>query len=274
MLLKILTPILFAHFVFTFYAGKTTEPVNTEHLDKKEVKNEMSKPLNSFPARINNMLQHQELKEVLFSLVKVNKGKFISISDSFSSTNNDWYWTIKEGQLPENIVGQTNYEGNCVITTLDYSKLVNATNLFVASNILHEMAHAYLTLYYRFNPFAARKDYPTIYSDWLAQKGFNYNDAQHAEMEMHFKEDIMYSLKAYCETNHLAENDLILSDLAWGGLDFTNSIHLLETDKERIQNRLQSELNNRHKGHEYPCGSIHSLDDSRRKEANVIKENY
>ena len=271
MLPKILTPMLFAHFIFISYAEKVTSLVYTEEVDYKEVINEVSKPLTFFPGRINNRLRHPELTEVLLSLFALEKGKFKAISDTFSSDNNEWCWTIMEGILPENIIGQTNYFDNCVITTLDYGKLCKATNLFVAGNILHEMAHAYLTLYYRFNPFAARKDYPKIYSEWKSNERFDYNDAQHEEIESQFEQDIFYTLKAYSESIHLAPNEKVLTDLAWGGLDFINNSQLLETDKERIQNRLLSELFNRHTGTENPYGTRLSLINSSNKKNEVLK---
>ena len=203
---------------------------------------------------IQNNLLHGNLNDVLKIVLETREGKVAAIADTFSSVYTNWVWKIQEGVLPKNIIGQTRLDSDAVITVFDYEKLRHATDLLVASNILHEMMHAYLTLYYRCDPFAARKDYPKIQIAWQRRIGFNYNDVQHGEMEERFTGDIATALKAYCERVNLVVDTTVFSDLAWGGLDFLNNDKFTNEEKERIHNRLLAELFNRKVGQVKPAG--------------------
>ena len=203
---------------------------------------------------IQNNLLHEDLNYVLQCVLKVREGKVAAIVDTFSSEHTNWVWKIQEGDLPKNIVGQSRLDGGAVLTIFDYQKLRHSTDLFVASNILHEMVHAYITLYYRCDPFAARKDYPQIQAAWQRRNTFNYNDVQHREMERRFAGDIATALREYSKGVNLFVDDIVFSDLAWGGLNFWNNDKLSYDEKRRIHNRLLAELSNSQVGDEKPAG--------------------
>ena len=203
---------------------------------------------------IENQLLHRDLQNVLKSVLATREGKVAAIADTFSSVHTNWVWKVQEGELPKNIVGQSRLDGDAVITVFDYNKLRHATDLFVASNILHEMMHAYLTLYYRCDPYAARKEYPGIQTAWQKRRAFNYNDVQHEEIEKRFRADIAAALAGYSKLVNLNVDNSVLSDLAWGGLEFRNNDNLTQEDKVRIHARLLAELLNAEVGDERPAG--------------------
>ena len=203
---------------------------------------------------IQDQLLHRDLQNVLKSVLATRQGKVAAIADTFSSIHTNWVWIVQEGELPKNIVGQSRLDGDAVITVFDYNKLRHATDLFAASNILHEMMHAYLTLYYRCDPYAARKEYPGIQTAWQKRRAFNYNDVQHEEIEKRFRADIAAALAAYSKLVNLNVDNSVLSDLAWGGLEFRNNDNLTQEDKVRIHARLLAELLNAEVGDERPAG--------------------
>jgi hypothetical protein len=203
---------------------------------------------------IQNQLLHRDLQNVLKNVLATREGKVAAIADTFSSVHTNWVWRVREGELPKNIVGQSRLDGDAVITIFDYNKLRHATDLFVASNILHEMMHAYLTLYYRCDPLAARREDTKIQTAWQRRRAFNYNDVQHEEIEKRFRADIAIALKAYSKLVHLDVDNTIFSDLAWGGLEFRNNDNLTQEDKVRIHDRLLAELLNAEVGDERPAG--------------------
>jgi hypothetical protein len=204
---------------------------------------------------IRDQLVHQSLRDILLRFESFHLGKFGSILDSLAGHRQNWIWIIREGKLPEFTNGMTVLTSDGAVTTLDFSKLKKATNLSAARTILHEMVHAYLTLYYRFDPAKARKDFPDIYTAWLGSYDyFDYSEAQHEEIEKYFVGDIALNLKAYGESTGLFIDDIVYRDLAWGGLDFENSAVLTDFQKQRIQYRLIVELTNRRLGAQKPLG--------------------
>jgi hypothetical protein len=204
---------------------------------------------------IRDQLVHQSLRDILLRFESFHLGKFGSILDSLAGHRKNWIWIIREGNLPEFTNGMTVLTSDGALTTFDFSKLRKATNLSAARTILHEMVHAYLTLYYRFDPAKARKDYPDIYRSWVnSNEYFDYSQAQHEEIEKYFVADIALNLKAYGESTGLLIDDVVYHDLAWGGLDFENSTLLTDFQKQRIQYRLVAELTNRRLGTQKPVG--------------------
>ncbi|HKH62374.1 MAG TPA: hypothetical protein VKA49_16140 [Flavitalea sp.] len=256
MLRQLSISVFFIRLIAAIYGGSASPGV--PDLNQPETVAIISKEMNEVfsvdSLSIQNNLLHANLNNVLKIVLTTPEGKVAAIADTFSSVYTNWVWKIQEGVLPKNIIGQTRLDGDAVITIFDYAKLRHATDLFVASNILHEMMHAYLTLYYRCDPLAARKDYPKIQIAWQKRTAFNYNDAQHDEIERRFTGDIATALKAYSERVNLIVENTVFSDLAWGGLNFRNNDMLSDEEKERIHNRLLAELFNKQAGDEKPAG--------------------
>jgi len=206
------------------------------------------------PAHIEDLLEHENLKEILSGLRMIHKGRIGAIMDSFSSANLNWVWKIREGSLPENVVAVTSMKGKDVETVLDSGKLEMSTNLFVASNLLHEMVHAYLCLYSRDNQVSACRDFPRVCAAWMNSRKFSLNSAHHEEMENYFIKDIAATLDVYSQNHHIEIDDEVCTDLAWGGLNILQSSHLSESDQQRILYRLAAELTNQVYGTVVPFG--------------------
>jgi hypothetical protein len=214
---------------------------------------DFSSSLLKYPG-IEYRLVHQDIIDVLAKLIAVSKGRVRAIADTFSNKHNDWNWNIEEGPLPRDFIGLTKITGGIAITVVDYEKLQHSTNLFVASHLLHEMVHAYLTLYYRWNSFDARNDYPEIQTAWNRGQTTNYNLLQHKVMEHYFLNDMAATLRAFSESLHMDVSEEVFFDLAWGGLDISHNSWLSETDKERILCRLAAELTDGICGDTSPVG--------------------
>ena len=184
------------------------------------------------------------------------------IINLFTGANQNWNWTVQEGILPASYNGTTTQLlSGTVLTTLDGTKLTKATNLAVARTIIHELVHAYLTTYFRYDQVNASKDYPQILRAWQTQKNPDYNQIQHDEIEKSFVEYIAIALKEYSESIGLSYiDDTVYADLAWGGLDFNNNSRLSDEDKERIQLRLSAEQINMKFSEEAPVGIIAARD--------------
>ncbi len=117
----------------------------------------------------------------------------------------------------------------------------NATDLSVARTIIHELVHAHLLLFFKYETINANKEYPGIVKAWYASTAPDYNAIQHEEMAESFVDYIALALKEYSESVNMIFDDSVYIDLAWGGLDFKNNTNLEEADKKRIQLRLVSE---------------------------------
>ncbi|MBD0352313.1 MAG: hypothetical protein ICV65_14275 [Flavisolibacter sp.] len=190
---------------------------------------------------IKDGLKHNSLKQVLAGIVNLQEGRIGEIIGKFSDANSKWVWIVQEGVLSESINASTTMTTEGVLTILDYNKLKNATQLSVARTIIHELVHAFLTLYFHYDQLNASQDFPLTVLEWRAAENPNYNDIQHAQMEVSFLDDIAQALKVYGSSIGLSIDDAIYADMAWGGLDFQNNSSLSEVDKERIQNRLKAE---------------------------------
>lgn len=187
-------------------------------------------------------------------ILNLKEGKVAEIINQFSGDIPNWNWQLKEGSLPANQNGGTSLTSGGAITVLDYNKLKTATNIAVARTIIHESIHAYLTVYFRYDPVNAQKDYPGMLRAWQRAKHPDYNEIQHDQMEKSFVNDIATSLKEYGQARGLNLSDYIYQDLAWGGLDFDNNNQLSDDDKARIQNRLSAEQTNTTYDTESPAG--------------------
>ncbi len=147
---------------------------------------------------IKDELKDQSLEEILAGVVVIKEGKIEKIIKFLSSTS-PGTWIIREGALPESINGQTQLTASGALTILDFHKLRDATNLSVARTVLHEMIHAYLTLYFKDDAINANRDYPAILNAWTTTKHPDYNKIQHTEIERSFIGDISLALDEYAK---------------------------------------------------------------------------
>lgn len=205
---------------------------------------------------IKDDLVHESLKQILAGITALKAGKIGAIINIFLTNTTNWNWVITEGYLPEDVNGQTQLTSGVAVTTLDYSKLKNATNLSVARTMIHEMIHAYLTLYFQYNTINANKEYPEIVTAWQASKTPDYNKIQHIEIEKNFVEDIAESLNEFGQNAGLISiTESVYHDLAWGGLDFESNVLLTKAEKQRIQYRLSAEQLNTRFDTQTPVGT-------------------
>ena len=190
-------------------------------------------------------LKKPNLKKIVAEVVKIKGGRIGRIIEMLESHSPGWRWVLKEGHLPDDVNGQSRLTSIGVLTTLDYRKLENASNLSIARTIIHEMVHAYLTLYFRYDQIRAIQDHPEIYKAWQRNQFADYNKIQHDEIEKTFLNDIATALKEFGVKKKLHVANIVYSDLAWGGLDVKNSRLLTALEKIRIQSRLIAEQSNR-----------------------------
>jgi hypothetical protein len=205
------------------------------------------------PVGIKDELEDNNLKQILADVIKIKEGKIGEIIRKFLSNSPQWVWIIYDDDLPGDVNAQTQLTSEGAITLLDYDKLQVATNLSVARTIIHEMIHAYLTLYFRYDGPTASNDYPAISNAWVISDYPDYNKIQHDEIERSFIDEIASALDEYGDTAGLSKvNKEVYTDLAWGGLDFQNNIELSWAIKKRIQSRLLAEQLNESFGTERP----------------------
>ncbi|MBD0278383.1 MAG: hypothetical protein ICV81_10540 [Flavisolibacter sp.] len=190
---------------------------------------------------IKNDLRHESLKEVFSGLINLKEGKIGEIIGKFSQTNSNWVWKVKEGNLPKNTNALTIWTNDGAVTTLDYSKLKTATKLSVVRTMIHELVHAYLLLYFRFDGLNASKDYPQMVAAWNTTPDPDLNNIHHSEMATSFVDAITLALREYGRSINQSVQDSVYIDLAWGGLDFHNNNQLTKEEKMQIQQRLTTE---------------------------------
>jgi hypothetical protein len=189
-------------------------------------------------------LGEKRLKRILAEVVTIRGGKIGKIIEKLESHSPNWSWVVREGSLPKYVNGKTKLIPEGALSILDYDQLENATNLSIARTIIHEMVHAYLSLYFRYEQMEAIREYPAIYSAWQIKKYADYNQIQHDEIEKTFLIDIAFALKEYGDKTNADANDITYFDLAWGGLNVQNNRQLTAKEKRRIQNRLSEEQSN------------------------------
>lgn len=195
------------------------------------------------PAALNikDDLYHESLKGVLFDIKNLKDGKMGEILAKFSATDARWVWKVREGSLPPNTNAITQIKPGGVVTTLNYSNLKGATKLSVARTLIHEMIHAYLVLYFRYDS-TANATYPRMVAAYRAQiPAPQLNDVHHQEMAVSFVDEIALALREYGRTLGLEVADSVYTDLAWGGLDYRSNTSLADDSKQRIQSRLTAE---------------------------------
>jgi hypothetical protein len=214
----------------------------------------LEEKLAEFDDKIEDSLTHECIKAILTQIKNLKNGKVGEIINKFSSEIPNWNWKLKEGTLSTNVNGTTTLMAGGAITMLDYNKLQGATNIAIARTIIHESIHAYLTVYFRYDPVNAQKDYPGMLRAWQRAKHPDYNEIQHDQMEKSFVDEIAAALKEFGNSRGLNIDDYVYRDLSWGGLDFSNNNSLSDTDKDRIGNRLSAEQTNTTQDSEAPLG--------------------
>ncbi|TDH18480.1 hypothetical protein EXU57_23045 [Segetibacter sp. 3557_3] len=203
---------------------------------------------------IKDELRDKNLMSVLANIVKLKKGKIGEIIHNFQNTSR-FKWIIREGALPDNVNAQIQATSEGASTIVDLEKFQDGTDLSVARTIIHEMVHAYLTLYFLYDHTHAKIDYPGIYSAWSSSMDPDYNKIQHDEIERSLMDDIAIALAEYSAiTGLLLMDDYVYKDLAWGGLDYISRSDLTPDMKERIYNRLMAEQLNKRSKTEIPVG--------------------
>jgi hypothetical protein len=220
---------------------------------KENAEDEIVVQLSKVTNGIKDELEDRYLRQIFAEVLTIKGGKIGEIISRFQSNTSYWVWTIGESKLPENINGITKLNAEGAATVLDYNKFQNASRLSVAGTILHEMVHAYLTLYFFRDGLNAKKEYPAILNAWMTSKKPDYNKIQHDEIVRSFIGDIAAALDEYSVMAGLNNADKdVYTDLAWGGLDFQDNIELTAEMKTRIQNRLVAEQLNQPLGSEMP----------------------
>jgi hypothetical protein len=140
---------------------------------------------------------------------------------------------------------------SAIETYLVGPRLNNASNLFYASTILHEAAHAFLFDYYykKTNMPAALRDsmlqssYSKQLQKFLELEESGNNVAQH-ELLLNFQNDIYIALLEYCQKTGITGSSVasVCYDLSWSGLQETNYfLALPEADRADIQAQWEAE---------------------------------
>jgi len=120
--------------------------------------------------------------------------------------------------------------------------LVNASDLAVATVLLHEIIHAYLTvkLGYFYNDI--EKTYPALVAEFYSTR--DWNGATHNEMTKSFVNELGASLGRYGKQKGYILPDSFYKALAWGGLEKTDAYNsLTESEKANINLTLETEFN-------------------------------
>jgi hypothetical protein len=213
----------------------------------------------TFLSRIENLLQHQCLSDVLNLLKALNNGKIAQIIQQFSGEIPNWNWKLQEGVINNANLAETQHPpvSGTVTTIFDYNKLNNATELSLARTMMHESIHAYLISYFKNDQLAANKEYPELLKDWRNDKyQQNLSTVQHIEMTRSFVEEIAASLKEFGLSRGYNLSNEFYNDMAWGGLTETEAFEALgQTEKDRIHERLEAELTSQTVGNETPSNS-------------------
>lgn len=147
-------------------------------------------------SNIRDSLVHKSLKEVLAGIKHLREAKAGAIIQKFSGADPLWVWTIKEASLPGRTNAITERSRDGVVTRLNYKKLKGSTQLSVARTLIHEMMHAYLVLYFRYDG-AAHKEYPQIVEAYRSVANPDLNSLHHKEMAISLVNEIAIALREY-----------------------------------------------------------------------------
>lgn len=155
-----------------------------------------------------------------------------------------------EGILNDDTSGQTTY-GDSITITLNSNDTQNTPSLWVAHTILHEMIHADLFRLIRSTsqlvydqhtkmfslPDGSRANFPTLFDYFNTYP----SNPQHNLMADYYLEAMEHGLKEYAKLTGKEYPQQLYKDLAWAGLQNTNSWNNMFADKkytEQEQKRI------------------------------------
>lgn len=219
----------------------------------------------------NMMLQHLEelivdkdlnpcLKEVLKQLKNAKQSDIAKILEKLGVTSGPTV-TVQTGST-----GYNNYAETTVVSKFNYLITVspdytNATRLYRASALLHEITHAYfLTLVDSYKTYPINLPFDALPILYQAYEYKNYPGgnvaAQHQAMAIKYVDIIASALQEF-DGNYTIPYQ-VYTDLAWRGLmdtpAFKEKFPEGSPDNTRIKNRISAEQRGGSTGSEHPVG--------------------
>lgn len=219
----------------------------------------------------NMMLQHLEelivdkdlnpcLKEVLKQLKNAKQSDIAKILEKLGITSGPTV-TVQTG-----LTGYNNYAETTVVSKFNYLITVspdytNATRLYRASALLHEITHAYfLTLADSYKTYPTNLPFDALPILYQAYEYKNYPGgnvaAQHQAMAIKYVDIIASALQEF-DGNYTIPYQ-VYTDLAWRGLmdtpAFKEKFPEGSPDNNRIRNRISAEQRGGSTGSEHPVG--------------------
>ena len=139
--------------------------------------------------------------------------------------------------------GPYNSTYRVITTTFDAGQWRNATDLSIARTMMHEAVHAYLLTYFATNPTLAGADYPQLVEAYALYGGNNPNIPHHNVMgQQGWLGDLAWGLQQYGQSRGYNLPDQYYADMAWGGLETSQSFLALPlADRNRITDLLRVE---------------------------------
>lgn len=200
-------------------------------------------------------------------------GTSCKIVDVLNKLNADYskYNVIIKSVMPQDGTPAATIRGSQFNYTIQISKdYTGATKLFRASNLLHELVHAYFMSLkddYSGTPpnLSAFNDYPALFQAFCNKKyplsNADAANVHHLEMANQYVDAIGAALQEY-QTGIAVANgvkpDQVFTDLAWGGLMkapiFAMTFPIGSVDYNRIINRYGCEQVGRSVGNQTPVG--------------------
>ncbi len=156
-------------------------------------------------------------------------------------------YTVDMVMKPANTYAETqkiakyNYE-----IRVDRDRNTDATTLFKATALIHEVIHAYFLSIiddYNYTPSNTIASFPELFEAYVKKNYPNPSDAQHKEMAERYVEAMASALQEY-DANFTVPYQ-VYQDLAWGSLSkapiFNKTFPPGSTDNIRITNRYKAE---------------------------------
>jgi hypothetical protein len=179
------------------------------------------------------------------SMPVTDGGLLAFVVNQFGGDNTKYNWALQNGSLSPGTYGSTgpyDKQYHFVTTTFDASQWRNASDLSIARTMLHEAVHAYLLSYFADNYSLAKAEYPDLVEAYTSAGVANPNIPQHNFIAQDLLNDIAYALQQYGVSQGYSLPSQFYSDMAWGGLESSNSFKKLsQADRERISDVLRVE---------------------------------
>ncbi|WP_293942780.1 MULTISPECIES: hypothetical protein [unclassified Sphingobacterium] len=205
---------------------------------------------NNTVANFNNRIDDTKLpdcmKGVVDALKKLNGNSVADIINKFAGTVPGYNikFIMEEGEDPLQVAGtKPKMVNGEMIIGFNSNRLTiqNATDLAVATSVLHESIHAYLSAFYTNDKDAAKLTYPQLFEKYSKAKALS-NPIQHEEIAKNFIKDLSLSLKDYGKLKGYKFDDQVYDDMAWKGLLETDTFKNLPLiDRNRITDRIMAE---------------------------------